>query len=161
MASNASTSNSSLPAATPSATQPRPLRREGAMIILTPEEQALEDAMLRSSPEPEVSALGKRTRGDNDTEGRDGTDTESDSEIPPTSQALAPTVSSNVTTASLRYATQKRIRSEQRGELDAFLSVSPSFKLRCLTCVSQTFFRTQPWAVRQGYLSAFCPSRTK
>ncbi|KJA18026.1 hypothetical protein HYPSUDRAFT_205753 [Hypholoma sublateritium FD-334 SS-4] len=130
MATITSSSNS-LPAATPSAapaapaapavppTQPRPLHREGAMFILTPEEQALELAMLRSSPAPETSALGKRTR-DDDNEAHDGTDTEPDSEAPLTSQVLAPT-SSNVTTASLRYATQKRIRSEQRGELDAFL----------------------------------------
>lgn len=128
MATDTSTSNF-LPTTTPSATptsttpsQPRPLRREGAMIIPSSEEQALEDAMLRSSPEPEVSALGKRTRG-NDAEDHDGTDTEPDSETPPTLPDIVPTLS-NVTSSSLRYATQKRLRSEQRGELDTFLLAS-------------------------------------
>lgn len=92
------------------------------MIIPSSEEQALEDAMLRSSPEPEVSALGKRTRG-NDAEDHDGTDTEPDSETPPTLPDIVPTLS-NVTSSSLRYATQKRLRSEQRGELDTFLLAS-------------------------------------
>lgn len=158
MATNSSTP-SSLPATTPSAAQPRPLRREGAMIFLSSEEQALEEAMLRSSPEPEASALGKRTRGDDD-EAHDGTDMEPDSEIPPALQNVAPTLS-NVTAASLRYATQKRIRSEQRGELDAFLLASTS--LQChLTCGSQTpLFRTRRWADKREYLSAFFLSKTK
>ena len=128
--SNSSTATSSIAPAAPPApappTVPRPLRREGAMFILTPEEEALQDAMLRSSspaPEPETSALGKRTRDNND-EGDDGAETEPETEPPITSQALVPNAS-NVTAAALRYATQKRIRSEQRGELDAFLSASP------------------------------------
>jgi len=42
-----------------SAPQPRrPLQREGAMILLSPAEQALQDAILRSSPPPEP-VLGK------------------------------------------------------------------------------------------------------
>ena len=122
-----------LPAAPP-ATQLRPLRREGAIILLSREEQALEDAMLRSdSPEPEASTLGKRNRA-NDSEDHDGSDTEPDLEAPTTtSQTLVPT-SSNITAASLRYATQKRLRSEQRGELDAFLSASTS----CLCSFTRT-----------------------
>ena len=93
------------------------------MIFPTAQERALEEAMLRSSPEPEVPTFRKRTRGDDD-EGRNGDDTEPESDTPPTLPPLVPT-SSNVTAASLRYATQKRIRSEQRGELDTFLLVSP------------------------------------
>ena len=122
-----------LPAAPP-ATQTRPLRREGAIILLSRGEQALEDAMLWSdSPEPEASTLGKRNRA-NDSEDHDGTDTEPDLEAPTTtSQTLVPT-SSNITAASLRYATQKRLRSEQRGELDAFLLASTS----CLCSFTRT-----------------------
>ncbi len=132
--SNSTATSSIAPAAPPAPAPPivpRPLRREGAMYILTPEEEALQDAMLRSSspaPEPETSALG-RTR-DNDDEG-DGAETEPETEPPTTSQALVPNAS-NVTAAALRYATQKRIRSEQRGELDTFLSASPFLKLHFL-----------------------------
>jgi hypothetical protein len=117
------------PAASPAIPQPnqlaqsrRPLQREGAVYILTSEERALEDAMLRSSPEPSEAVLGKRTRDDDDGE-QDSVDNTPEDEAPSTLQSLAPTLS-NVTAATLRYATQKRLRAEQRGELEAFLLVS-------------------------------------
>ena len=101
------------PQPAPVITQPRPLRREGAIILSSPEECTLEEAMLRSSPEPEASEtlLGKRPRDNND--GHESTDTEPGPEdgTPATSQSLVPTIS-NVTAATLRYATQKRLRTE-------------------------------------------------
>lgn len=102
------------------APQPRrPLRREGAVIILTPEEQLLQDAMLMSSSPPPKPLLGKRTRDeDGDDEG----------EHVPTSPAPQPETSSpsisNLTAVALRYATTKKLRPEQRDEAEAFLLVS-------------------------------------
>lgn len=108
--------------------QTRPLQREGAIFILTTEEQAMEDAMLRSSPEPEGSGttLGKRTRDDNDNEQDSDNNTEQgpEDETPSSSQSFVIPTLSNITAATLRYATQKRLRAEQRGELEAFLLVS-------------------------------------
>lgn len=106
-----------------SAPQPRrPLRREGAVIILSPEEQLLQDAMLMSSSPPPEPLLGKRTRNeDGDDEG----------EHVPTSPAPQPETSSpstsNITAAALRYATTKKLRPEQRDEAEAFLLVSCYF----------------------------------
>jgi hypothetical protein len=92
------------------------------MILLSPIEQALQDAMLRSSPPPE-QVLGKRTHGE-----PDGEDTEPDKDS--SVMALAPSLS-NVTSASLRYATHKKLRPEQRDELEAFLQVSASLSYLC------------------------------
>ena len=100
----------------------RSLQREGAMILLSPVEQALQDAMLRSSPPPE-QVLGKRTHDE-----QDGGDTEPDEDS--SVAALAPSLS-NVTSASLRYATHKKLRPEQRDELEAFLQVSASLTYSC------------------------------
>jgi hypothetical protein len=130
-----------IPAASPVISQPaqtRPLRRESAIVILSSEERALEDAMLRSSPVPDPTVLGKRTRSDNDDEqleeGDNNTEQGSESETPLTLQpSVIPTIS-NVTVATLRYATQKRLRAEQRGELEAFLLVSTSL-MHFATCV--------------------------
>lgn len=98
----------------------RPLRREGAT-ILSPAEQSLKDAMMRSSspiPEP---LLGKRTHREGDpTEGGD-TEPDGEGETP-----RAQTSNSNVVAASARYAARKKLRPEQRDELDAFLLVSGS-----------------------------------
>jgi len=104
----------------------RPLQRDGARYFLSAAEQAMEDAMLRSSPPPET-LLGKRTRQGGD----DGNiDTEPDEDPPSTPQQ--PSVS-NVADASRRYALKKKLRPEQRDEVDAFLLVSaPSIYLRCL-----------------------------
>lgn len=127
MATNTSPGSAAAPPALP---QIRPLRREGAVILPTAAERALEEAMLRSSPEPDPSdtLLGKRTRGPND-DSQDGNDTElepdEDSGTPPIVQSSTPTLS-NIRAATLRYASQKKLRTEQRGELDAFLRVSTS-----------------------------------
>ena len=104
--------------------QPRPLQREGAIILLTPAERALQNAMLRSSPPPE-QVLGKRTHEQNDDDGQEGGDTEPEEGTSATAQArsLAPS-HSNVTAATLHYATYKKLRAEQREELEAFLQVS-------------------------------------
>lgn len=101
----------------------RPLRREGAIIFLSAAEQALEDAMSRSSPSPE-QVLGKRTHEQDDEQGAGGdTEPEEGSSSSAQAQSLAPSLS-NVTAATLRYATFKKLRAEQRDELDAFLQVS-------------------------------------
>ena len=103
----------------------RPLQREGAVILLSPAEQALEDAMLRSSPPPE-QVLGKRTHEQNDEQ--EGGDTESEegtSAISAQAQSLTPSLG-NVTAATLRYATYKKLRAEQCNKLKAFLQVSTS-----------------------------------
>lgn len=96
----------------------RPLRREGAINLLSAAEQALQDAMMRSSPPPET-VLGKRTPGgDGDQDG----DTEPDDETP----VREPPSHGNITAATLRYATHKKLRAEQRDELETFLKVSNS-----------------------------------
>jgi hypothetical protein len=114
--------------------QPRhPIQREGAFRIerLTEVEQALEDAMNRSSSPPPEDVLGKRTREEG--EPGDGNDTEPDEEGTsrtsergtPTarSQSSQPSIS-NITASTLRYASKKKLRPEQRDELDTFLLVS-------------------------------------
>lgn len=113
------------PLQTPSSHSSRPLQREGAFRFetLTPEEMALEDAMNRSSPPPQI--LGKRTHND---EGDEGDTTEPDEDSPRNGEqdSLAsskPSIS-NVTISSQRYASKKKLRPEQRDELDAFLLVS-------------------------------------
>ena len=106
---------------TPSLRPQRPLRREGATVFLSRAEQAMEDAMMRSSPPPET-ALGKRTReGDDPT---NGNDTEPDNGSPITTQPQSLPSISNVATATARYALKKKLRPEQREELDGFLLVS-------------------------------------
>ena len=103
----------------------RPLRREGAVILLSAAEQAMEDAMLRSSsplPEP---VLGKRTHQEDDSASADGDDAEP-GDTEPTStahQQVLPSIG-NIAAATTRYAAKKKLRPEQRDELDAFLSVS-------------------------------------
>jgi hypothetical protein len=115
----------------PPSSQPRrPIQREGAFRIenLTAAEQALNDAMDRlSSPPPEV--LGKRTCGNGSGE---GSDSEPDEDSPRNgkqgalvvqAQSSQPSIS-NVTASTLRYASKKKLRPEQRDELDAFILVS-------------------------------------
>ena len=112
------------------ASQLRPLQREGTAYILSSAEQALEDAMLRSSPPPE-QVLGKRTHEEGD-EQEDGdepggdTDLEERTSASAHAQSLAPSLA-NITDATLRYATYKKLRSEQRDKLEAFLQVSTLF----------------------------------
>jgi len=97
------------------------LQREGAMILLSPVEQALQDTMLRSSAPEQV--LGKRTHNE-----PDGGDTEpnEDSSV----MALTPSLS-NVSSASLQYATHKKFCPEQQDEVEAFLQVSASLMYFC------------------------------
>jgi hypothetical protein len=103
--------------------QRRPLQREGAVYILSPAEQALADAMLRSSPPPE-QVLGKRPHEEDDEEDP-GRDTEPDEGTSTSAQAqsLVPSLG-NITGTTLRYATYKKLRAEQRDELEAFLQES-------------------------------------
>jgi hypothetical protein len=93
---------------------------------LTEAEQALEDAMNRSSSLlPEV-VLGKQTcqdgpGGGSDSESDGGAPRNSASTLPP--QASQPSIS-NVTTSTQGYALNKKLCPEQRDELDAFFLVS-------------------------------------
>ena len=101
----------------------RPLRREGAQFFNSVAEQALEDAMMRSSPSPEP-LLGKRVRHDDQEDGGDH-DTETEEDESPATRPQPPSISvSNLTTAALRYATKKKLRPEQSEEVEAFFSVS-------------------------------------
>lgn len=91
------------------------------MVMLSAAEQAMEDAMLRSTPTPEP-VLGKRTYNSTD-----GDDTEPDDELSPETQCESSLpLSSNVAAATVRYAAKKKLRPEQRDEVDAFLLVSSS-----------------------------------
>ena len=95
---------------------------EGATIFLSDAERALGDAMFRSSPPPE-QVLGKRAHEHDDEQ--EGGDTEPEEGTSASAQVqLAVPSLSNVTAATLRYATHKKLRAEQRDELDAFLQVS-------------------------------------
>jgi hypothetical protein len=108
----------------PPGSQPRrPPHREGAFRFenLTPAEQALEDAMNRVSSPPPKSVLGKQTHDENEGD-HGGGDTELDKDAS-TTQPQPPTIS-NLTAATLRYASKKKLRPEQRGDLEAFLLVS-------------------------------------
>ena len=133
MASTSSTPAGSPDASTAQSQPPQPvstsqrrlLQREGAVYILSPAEQALEDAMLRSSPPPE-QVLGKRTHEEDDEEDPDGdTELEEGTSTSAQAQSLAPSLG-NITGITLRYATYKKLRAEQRDELEAFLQVSTS-----------------------------------
>lgn len=101
----------------------RPLQREGARYFLSPAEQAMEDAMLRSSPPPEP-VLGKRVHQDD--EPQDGNDTEpgEGSSLTASPAPPVPPSISNVAAACQRYAAKKKLRPEQRDEIDVFLLVS-------------------------------------
>ncbi len=110
-----------------SQTQPpphRPLQREGAQYFLSRAEQALADAMMRSSPPPEM-LLGKRGRADDqpgDGDDEEGSEPEDGSSTTPP-QPSAPSIG-NVTAVALRYASKKKLRPDQRDEVEAFFSVS-------------------------------------
>lgn len=109
---------------TPSLPHGRPLQREGARHFLSAAEQAMQDTMLRSSPPPE-SALGKRVRQDDSLGDNDG-DTEPDEDSETPQPQCSPPSISNITAATLRYASKKKLRPEQRDEVEAFLLVSTS-----------------------------------
>ena len=118
----------------PSSQPHHPLQREGATIFLSPAEQAVENAMMRSSPAPDPmpeSALGKQQHGVDDS--TDGNDTEPNNESPSTTQLQSLPSISNVATATLCYALKKKLHPEQCEEVDAFLLVStPLTYLLCL-----------------------------
>ncbi|PPQ78597.1 hypothetical protein CVT26_005315 [Gymnopilus dilepis] len=100
----------------------RPLQRQGAMFFaLSEEEQALERAMLRSSSPPAETVLGKR--GHDGDEGDDvGGDTErEDGPSPAGPQADSNAQVSNLAAACHRHAAKKKLRPEQRSDIDAFL----------------------------------------
>ena len=97
----------------------RPPQREGAQFFLSAAEQAIEDAMLRSSPPPEP-VLGKRVHDEDEPEASDGEPEESSGEHP---QHLSPSIG-NLTAAALRYAVKKKLRPEQRDDVEAFFLVS-------------------------------------
>jgi hypothetical protein len=122
---NAGPTNPTLQRQPPTNSQPhRPLRREGAFRIenLTAEEQALEDAMNRSSSPPPEVVLGKQIREGGPGDGSD-TDLDDDGGERDASTTKQPSIS-NVTTSTQRHALKKKLRPEQRDELDAFLLVS-------------------------------------
>ena len=125
-------SNTPAPAAPTVLSQPqtsssrRPLQREGAQYFLSRAEQALADAMMRSSPPPEP-LLGKRGRadvqpGDGDGDGDEDSEPEDGSSTTPL-QSSTPSIS-NVVAVALRYASKKKLRPDQRDEVEAFFSVS-------------------------------------
>ena len=94
------------------------------MFILSAAEQAMADAMARSSPVPEP-VLGKRTyeAGEQTDDDDDEPNDESPSAMQP--QSTLPG-STNLAAATLRYAAKKKLRPEQRDEVDAFLLVGSS-----------------------------------
>ena len=106
---------------TPASPPRRPLRREGARYFLSSAEQAVEDAMNRSSPAPDP-VLGKRAH---QADEQDGNDTEEDTSSTAPRQPATPSIA-NVAAASLRYASKKKLRAEHRDEVETFLLVSTS-----------------------------------
>ena len=110
------------PVTLPPQSHPRPLRREGAQYFLSAAEEALEAAMMRSSSPVEESPLGKRVREGDDSIDHNGSEPD---EEPASSQQqqIQPSLS-NVIASTLRYASRKKLRPEQRDEVEAFLSVS-------------------------------------
>lgn len=124
----------------------RPLRRQHAFIALTPAEQSIADVMVRPSPPPQLSssALGKRPRRPSSGEEDDGDTTDTDTNLPSTASAVARSDTSNVNllapapppaaTAETPLSTvlqsaSKKLRMEQREEVDTFLKVRRSHLL--------------------------------
>jgi len=131
----------------------RPLQREGARFFLSAAEQAMEDAMNRSSSPIPALSLGKRTRQADDPE--DGNDTEQDEDLSSPVQPSSATSSfGNVTAAALRYASKKKLRPEQRDEVEALLLVSTSWYYVLGACIL-IFVRTRHLADRPSYLYVF------
>jgi hypothetical protein len=92
----------------------------------------MEDAMLQSSSPPPESVLGKRTHREG--EPGHGSDTELDEEGSSTTQSQpAPPSIRNVTGLVQQFVSKKKLRPEQRDEVDTFLLVSDLIDvLRCL-----------------------------
>lgn len=142
---------------------PRPLRRQGAQFF--EEEQAerdLEEAMMRSSSPLPESVLGKRALQDDDD--RDGNDTEPDdgaSPVPLSRSGPAP-LTTNISVASQRYAVKKKLRPEQRSEVDTFTLVSIILFYWHILCADMsTLVRTQMLVGKQSYLRLCWPLKTR
>ena len=88
-------------------------------------EQEIEAAMMRSSPPPAM-VLGKRVHHDDQPgEGDDDDDDDDVDEEGSSTPRLQPLSSiSNLTAVTMRYASRKKLRPDQRDEIEAFLSVS-------------------------------------
>lgn len=115
------------PITPPSQSAPRPLQREGARYFPSAAERAMEAAMLRSSSPPVDPVLRKRAREGDDL--GDQGDTEPEDEGSASQEATAdppPPSLGNVITATSRYAAKKKLRPEQRDEVEVFLLVSSS-----------------------------------
>jgi len=85
----------------------------------------MEEAMMASSSPPPESVLGKRRRSvDEPVDGGDTEPDEQGSSIAPPQSEL-PSIT-NVAATVRRYAAIKKLRPEQRDEVEAFLSVSIS-----------------------------------
>ena len=68
--------------------------------------------------------LGKRVHNDDQpTEGDDDEDLDEEDSSTPRLQPLSFSIS-NLTAATMRYASRKKLRPDQRDEIEAFLSVS-------------------------------------
>lgn len=122
----------------------RLLRRQHAVIFLTPAEQSIADAMVRSSPPPQASSstLGKRLRRPSSGEEDDGDATDIDTDLPSTAGVVARTEAPSLSLLALPPAApvgtplstvlqpvSKKLRVEQREEVDAFLKVRQSHLL--------------------------------
>ncbi len=82
--------------------------------------------MMRSSPPPEP-VLGKRVHADDQLEASDGEhDEESSTDRP---QPLSAPIT-NLTAATLRYAAKKKLRPEQRDDVEAFVLASALWATR-------------------------------
>ena len=124
------------PVTLPPQSHPRPLRREGAQYFLSAAEEALEAAMMRSSSPVEESALGKRVREGDESIDHDGS--EPDAEPASSQQQQVQPSLGNVISSTLRYAARKKLRPEQRDEVEAFLSVRHSYFLWKIRLFSST-----------------------
>jgi len=112
----------------------RGLRREGAIAnILSAQEQALADAMMQSSSPLPESILGRRSRAEDDI-GEPG-DPDPDPDTTPRASAQTASIS-NIMAIALRYASKKKLRQEQRDEVDIFLTASAFvFILGCILLI--------------------------
>ncbi len=93
-------------------------------------EEAIEAAMMRSSSPLEESPLGKRAREEDDSIDQEGSEPDEEP-ASPQHQQIQPSLS-NVIASTLRYASRKKLRPEQRDEVEAFLSVSYRHSLQML-----------------------------
>lgn len=116
----------------------------------------MEAVMNRSSsPGPEESALGKRAREGDDSGDQDDAEPDDERPTPATTEPQSLPSLSNITAATLRYASKKKLRPEQRDELEVFLSVSSPFISFFGKCGSKMLVRTQRLVGRPSYSRVF------